>query len=194
MPTRIDVANQALSDLGTTTISAWDEDTRAARAVRRVWDQGRQFCLSAATWRFAATTAELALTPETPVPGMSYVHQLPADYLRPIAFRDEYGVIDLTISWRQFGSQLHSTLPRIWLEYVRDVADVESWPAPFIETFRTWLYAKLSGPLLGREIDEATMAQMMDPALSFAASMASLLDEPEPQTSTYWERARQGAW
>lgn len=192
MQTRIDVANQILSELGVPGISAWDEDTRSARAVRTHWDQGRMFCLSLGTWRFSRRRQQLARLNETPPIGYTYAYQLPADYLRPIAVLDADGLPYRGLDYTVIGDQFHTNETYVWLDYVRDLTDVDLWPSMFIETLKIWLMRKLGQALAGRMMSTQSIDAELSPVLAMAVEVDQLLAAPEPIARTFLERVRYG--
>jgi hypothetical protein len=192
MQTRIDVVNQVLSELGVPGISAWDEDTRSARAVRTHWDQGRQFCLSLATWRFSRKRQQLAQLAAAPSIGYDYAYQLPADYLRPIAVLDSTGLPYRDLDYTVIGDQFHTNETYVWLDYVRDLDDVGLWPSMFIEVVKVWLMRKLGQALAGRAMTTQSIDAEVAPILAMAVEVEQLLAAPEPIATTLLERVRYG--
>jgi hypothetical protein len=103
MPSEIDIANQALSMLGTrSTIASLTEDSNEARAIATWIEQVRDEVSRAAPWNCVKNFNNLALvcaapgTPEnptqganqwtkgTPPPPWAYEYRYPADCLRPL--------------------------------------------------------------------------------------------------------------
>jgi hypothetical protein len=71
MPTKVDIANDALLRVGDATISAFEDASDRARLVNQLWDRTADACLRAHPWNFAirrvvlatAATPGAALTP-----------------------------------------------------------------------------------------------------------------------------------
>ena len=82
MPSNVDIANLALSNLGADRILAIDEDSENARKVDAIYIFVRDIVLSAHPWNFAVKRTTLALLTETPEFDFTYAFQLPSDYIR----------------------------------------------------------------------------------------------------------------
>lgn len=82
MPTRTDIANQALSRLGEPRISDFGDNTPNAITIRLHYETVRDSLLRAHPWNFATSRATLTQLSATPEFGWAYQYQLPSDWVR----------------------------------------------------------------------------------------------------------------
>lgn len=140
------IANMALGHLGEDdTISAPDEESRAARLVATHWNTTRLFVLEEAAWSFASRTIELvqrADDPNWPIALNRKPFPLPADLVtlaeivKPDLNDDDD---EFAIEGGPVGSELlvEEDGP-ITIRYVRDGADIADparWSAAFVQAF-----------------------------------------------------------
>ena len=76
------IANVALTMLGSQRIAILSEDSEPARRVNAVYDILRDELLMEHPWTFAVERTSLAQLSDTPAFGYSYQYQLPSDCLK----------------------------------------------------------------------------------------------------------------
>lgn len=88
MTSKVDIANRALQIIGANEIAAFDEDSKAARAINSAYDLVRDSVFRAHPWNCLIRRAALASEVATPAYGYSYQYTLPTDpyCLRVLAF------------------------------------------------------------------------------------------------------------
>ncbi len=141
MPSKTDLANDALGQIGQTFITNIDDDTETSNLVKRFLDEARDAVLREHNWGFARKRVELAAT-TTPVYDWNYAYVLPADNLRIIRL----GVSD-DIPYAIEGNTLVSNDATAFVLYIRKVEDTNLWDAMFYQLVSTLLASKLAMPL-----------------------------------------------
>lgn len=86
----IQVANRALTKLGTARIISLDDDVKAARSIKSCFDDLRDDELRSRRWSFSIKRTELAADTTAPAFGYTYAYTLPADFLRLDMVDDRY--------------------------------------------------------------------------------------------------------
>lgn len=79
---QVSICNVALSKIGDESILSLDDDTKAARYCKLLYDEQRKFVLRSYPWRFALNRYVLAPLRDKPLFGYEYQFSLPADCLR----------------------------------------------------------------------------------------------------------------
>lgn len=94
MSTEIDIVNLALARLGIDPIASLEEPTKAARTSKVTYPIARDAALADHEWKFARTSATLALLTETS-PGYEYTYRYPANCVKAIKIDDGVNAADL---------------------------------------------------------------------------------------------------
>ncbi len=92
MPSKLELFNNALLELGHRSVSDTGEGVESARAIVDVYNQVLSECLAAGSWNFAMETIKIeADTGVTPEFGYTEIFAKPSDWLRTISVSlDEY--------------------------------------------------------------------------------------------------------
>jgi len=110
----VDIANKGLTYLGANPITALTDDTVEGRAINRIHEQSRQYCLRDHPWNFAMTRVALAADTTSPVWEYSNSFPWPSDCLRIIE-------VDTTEEWSVEGRNI--------------VTDTSIYDAKFVEAY-----------------------------------------------------------
>lgn len=137
----VDIANRALSLVGSPIISSLEDGSREATLIKTVYDDTRLVCLRLHPWKFATTRAVLNTSLEEPVCDFAYTYQLPADFVRMIIVDDGRTEYDLQ------GNTILTDSESINVRYVRDEDNVEIFDTLFVELFAHWLAWVICLPL-----------------------------------------------
>ena len=79
MTSNVDIANGALNILGASNISAFDENSKAARLVNQRYNAIRDAVFAAHPWNCLIKRAELAQSSTIPAFGYEHEYPLPTD-------------------------------------------------------------------------------------------------------------------
>lgn len=133
MTDAVSICNLALQRLGEKPISALTEDTNAARACNRVYEQARDSELRAHPWSFARERVQVAADSTDPVFGYAKRYLLPSDWLRILptnGFDSTPVQDDFQVEGRYLLTDMASPINLI---YIKRVTDEETFDALFIE-------------------------------------------------------------
>lgn len=141
MASVIQVANRALTKLGSARITSIDDDVKAARSIKSCFEDLRDDELRAHRWSFALKRTSLAALSTAPAFGFQYQYQLPADFLRIDMVNDEYPatVMDNYIGsenpdWVLEGGLLLTDIDApLPVRYIGQITDPNAWDANFRE-------------------------------------------------------------
>lgn len=89
MASEVGIANAALRKLGQAPITAFSENSKAARLANERYAELRDELLHRHPWNFALKRTSLAASSTSPVWGYTYAYPLPADYIRAFEVNEE---------------------------------------------------------------------------------------------------------
>tara|TARA_R100000988_G_scaffold78127_1_gene41999 strand:- start:4 stop:558 length:555 start_codon:yes stop_codon:yes gene_type:complete len=125
----VDIANKGLTYLGANAITALTDDTVEGRAINRIHEQSRQYCLRDHPWNFAMTRVSLAADTTTPVWEYANLFPWPSNCLRIIE-------VDTTEEWAVEGRNIVSDAAApLNILYIADITDTSIYDAKFTEAF-----------------------------------------------------------
>lgn len=93
MASVIQIANRALTKLGSARIISLDDDNKQARAVKSCYEDLRDDELRSHRWSFAMKRTSLPADTTAPAFGFTYQYTLPADFLRLDMVNDEFPAV-----------------------------------------------------------------------------------------------------
>lgn len=205
MPTYVQIANVALQHIGEgDRITAPDEASKPARAIKAAWDLTRLFVLSEAHWAFALRTLELtarSADPLFPIALGRNAFPMPADLVELVEIvtpclddeSDSY-----SIERGPNGTELLTDDPGpITIRYVRDneaIADPTSWPPAFVEAFAWHLAWQISEELAADKARKDRAQAAAIAALRKAKRANTRTKSPRAEATTPWTSARQGGF
>ena len=155
MASVIQVANRALTKLGSARITSLDDDVKSARALKSCFDDVRDDELRAHRWSFALKRTSLAALSTAPSFGYQYQYQLPADFLKldmvddrfPQVTMDNYVNEELVDYVLEGGLLLTDIAAPLKVRYLAQVTDPNGWDPNFREALACRLAAELAEDL-----------------------------------------------
>lgn len=146
--TETDIANLALSEIGSKLINSIDSDgSSEARICRLHFAPVRDGLLRNHGWNFATRRASLSLLAEVPLSDWQAAWQMPLDCVRHL--RVSTG--DAMISGQDFSIEGRKLLTRgcqaVSIVYVSNAAPVAEWDSLFVEAMTVLLASRVAGPL-----------------------------------------------
>lgn len=192
MADRVEVSNLTLAKLGETRkLTDPLDDTRAARAISRVWDSVRDIALRAHLWNFALARARLSAVGGAPVFGWSHRFALPGDFIRleidtlePWSVRGEHSI--------EGGYLLANFLGPIDIRYVRRVTEVGLWDALFVDYFSNLLGEAVADDITGDLARRDRLSRAAERSLVTAKGIDGRENPPEAALDSSWVTARYG--
>lgn len=155
MASVIQVANRALTKLGSARITSIDDDVKAARSVKSCFEDLRDDELRAHRWQFAMKRTTLAALSTAPAFGYEYQYQVPSDFLRldmvddrfPSVVMDNY-IGTEALDWILEGNLILTDIEApLKLRYIAQITDPNAWDASFREALACRLAAELAEDL-----------------------------------------------
>jgi hypothetical protein len=199
MASNVEIANSALTKVGSTRITALTDNVKAAREINAIFELRRDYLLRTHNWSFAMTRASLPALDETPAWGYTTLYQLPTDCLRVVQVNDMWvvpGLADYTsgpdsepykITGRRIETDIGAPLK---LRYIKRVTDPAQFDAAFVEVFASDLADQVCEALTQSNTKrEATRAVLRQSLLEAVRSNAIELP-PEAIPDDSWILSR----
>lgn len=184
MPTKTDIANQALARVGVKNaiMSLDDEDSVPAQIARLFFDDTVKEVGRSADWQCLKDRATLGQLAAAPAFGWDHQYQLPSDFLRLIKLNG--------VEYRGQPSEDHELEGRVLLtdadeaniEYVAYKEDTDDYDSLFIQALVVLLAAKMAVPL---RQDEALATRLMGEYTSFTLPRARVKSNAEKRAKRF---------
>nr|ACF98015.1 hypothetical protein [uncultured bacterium 878] len=189
MSSQTAICNRALEYLGDAPIVSIDDDTKQAKALRRVYDNTRRAFLSDHPWHFAKKRASLPASAAAPVWGFSRGYPVPVDFLRLLAVKDGPA---FSLEADATGSQwiLSDAAAPLKILYLTDVTDAGRFPPHAVEALARWLAYDLAEDLTQSNTKKQDAAQSLAIAISRAKRINGMQKQPEPYAALSFLQAR----
>ena len=178
----VDIANKALTYLGADPMTALTDDTVEGRAINRIHEQSRQYCLRDHPWNFAMTRVALAADTTSPVWEYSNSFPWPSDCLRIIE-------VDTTEEWSVEGRNIVTDAAApLNILYIADITDTSIYDAKFVEAYAMRLASDVAYELTANQ----TVVASVSTAYSSLIEEARLVDAQETLSASEntWLEAR----
>jgi hypothetical protein len=173
MASDVGIANAALRKLGQAPITAFSENSKAARLANERFEEIRDELLYRHPWNFAEKRASLAMSTTPPAWGYTNAFPLPTDYIR---MRMVNGEDENTAKWKVEDGAVVTDLPApLEILYTYQVADANRMSAGFREALASVLASDWAEDLTG----DNNVVQRMDQKAVFAVAQARSNDGQE---------------
>jgi len=136
--TEIEVANIALTKIGSERISSLNEATNTARTVNTCFHFVRKQVLSHGVWNFAMKNSTLSKLPTSSNPEFASEFQLPSSCLKVVKLNGQSN-----IPFRVEGDRLFCDLDEVSVKYIDDIENAGLFAIEFIEAFTHKLAADI---------------------------------------------------
>lgn len=186
MASQTGICNIALISIGMDPISSInDSDSKPARSCLALWDATRDAMLEAAKWRCASKRAELSQLETTPDFDWDYEYQLPTDFIRMIATKDN-------TPYLIEGDKLLSNEAEVYIRYVYRLTTTGSYSPGMAMALAKLLASNLAVPLKGSKTLRESMYQEFQIALTQAEVVNAFDDQLDEQVRKQdsWHAAR----
>lgn len=158
MSSKIQIINLALRRLGEQPINAIDEGSEPANIVSDIYDILLENELRSYAFRWAVTTAELAVIEAEEPPDFGYAFALPADYIKMLRIVSPITGTTLTeTEWEVREGKLYSDYDELTIKYIFLEEDTSKWDAHFVNAFGYKLAEEVGLALTGRDDIVASM-------------------------------------
>lgn len=153
MASEVDIFNKALGRLGVQAVTSTEEDTEAARACRRYYDEDRRNMLCDYDFGFAISRMNLSESTDDNNTHYDYIYNLPNDFLSMICILDDDDKSETETEYLIEGNKLYANVSPCWIRYVQDRESPAEFTDPFIEA----LYLKLAADICMRLTGDKTL-------------------------------------
>lgn len=143
MTTKVDICNEALSLIGSDSITSFEERTSTARRMKTLYDTSRKALLRLHPFTFATKRSRLAQLTQKPEFGYEYQFQLPNDLIRVISVSSEDYLVEM--------DRLLTNSTDIELVYTFDNINEETFDSLFTECLILYLASKIAKPITGSQ-------------------------------------------
>lgn len=185
MPSLVDIANMALGEVGSQSITTLDEATTPAVTCKRFIYQAIREVLQSSKWKCARVQAELGQLTDEPSFDWAYAYQLPADYVRLVSFNEVESGEQLQDMFEVQGNTLLTDETTASIVYVRDLSyvgnDVGLMPALLVKACYINLASKIAWPIQQSRTLKESLEQTAEVALR-KAKAADSREEFRPLT------------
>jgi len=198
MASDVDIVNVALTLLGENRIASLEDDVKAAREAKAIYEVTRDALLAGFTWSFAKTRAQLPALAAAPTFGFDYAYSLPADCLRVILLNEQFVGLDLTdyrgspteeytIEGRQILTNWAAPLN---IRYVKRVEDSTQFASAFVKALGCRLAADLCESLTQSEGKRDRAEQQFKLEIQLAVRANAIELPPQKLADDEWLMSR----
>lgn len=155
MASNVEIANRALTKIGTNRIISLDDNTKEAREVKSMFAIVRDAELRAHNWHFTIKRTSLPAHADVPAFGFARQFRLPADNIKALQIGEFYPGVDLSdyvngdnAEYRIENGFILTDYPApLKYRYVARIEDPSLFDALFVEAFSCKLAMELAEPI-----------------------------------------------
>ena len=162
MASVVEICNNALNQLGASTILSLTEDSKNARLCNARYESIRNAVFRSHTWNCLMARQELAADTTTPAWGWANQFTLPADCLRVIT------ISDYDYDYKIEGRKIMANVTPIKLQYIKLVTDPNEYDTLLAETISAALAADISFAVTANATLVTTMKEIYQEKLAEA--------------------------
>jgi hypothetical protein len=194
----VEIANVALTLLGSERITSMDDDVKAAREIKAMFNISRDALLAGYDWSFAKTRVTIPALASVPAFKYGLKYQLPSDCLRIVMVGEHYAGLDLTdyrggpteqfvIEGREILTDLGAPLSLI---YVKRVTDTAQFQSNFTKAFGAQLAVDVCEALTQSETKAARAERKLGLEISLAVRANAIELPPRKLPDDEWLMSR----
>lgn len=165
MSNKVDIANQALTQLGADRIISFGDGTTEADVMSTLYEPVKAAFLRAYPWNFATRRAKLAQVSSEPVNEYSYQFALPEDFLKLLeAYTGDYYLYREPYEQSEYaleGKRILTNHENIYIKYVSNVVESEI-EASAEQALAAKLAAEAAYPIQGSPSNMQTLLQISE--------------------------------
>lgn len=194
MASVIQVANRALTKLGSARITSLSDDVKAARSISSCFDDLRDDELRAHRWQFSMKRTTLAALADAPEFGYQYQYAVPSDFLRidmvddrfPAAVMDNY-IDEEYLEWTLEGNVILTDIGSpLKLRYIAQVIDPSAWDSNFREALASRIAMEICEDLTQSDTKKTAAANDYKRAITQAIRVGSIEKPPVTPPDNTW--------
>ena len=177
MSSAVEIANQALTQLGADRITSFGDESTEAAVMSTLYDGVKRALLRIYEWNCAIRRAKLAKLVEAPANEYAFQYQVPEGCLRVLdLWEGDYRTTkagDGTRAWVLEGKTILSNSENIYIRYILDINEGEM-DATFEEVFVAKLAAEAAYTLLASPTEQQAHAGIYMSKLEEARTVDNL--------------------
>lgn len=162
MASVVEICNNALNQLGASTILSLTEDSKNARLCNARYESIRNAVFRSHTWNCLIARQELAADTTTPAWGWANQFTLPSDCLRVIT------ISDYDYDYKIEGRKIMANVSPIKLQYIKLVTDPNEYDTLLAETISAALAADIAFAVTANATLVTTMKEIYQEKLAEA--------------------------
>lgn len=179
------IANRAIDIVGGLTITSLNDNSKAARALKRAYTPVLEDLLFKHNWSFAIARAELSVAGSGPLYEYDTAFNLPLDYVRLIEIYPKY------LKHKREGDKILADAASLKIKYIRQVTNPNEFTPEFAELFAKALAAQVCYKITQSRALEADKKQEFKEYYMWATSNDSKqAGTPEKFADDVWMAAR----
>lgn len=198
MASNVEIANRALTKIGSKRIVSLDDNTKEGREVKSMFVPVRDAEMRAHNWHFTIKRAGLAAHASAPSFGYARQFRLPADYIKAIQVGDYYPGADLSDYVNGDNSEyaiengfILTDLPApLHFRYVARIDDPTLFDSLFVEVFACKLAMELAEPITQSSTKRELAAREYRDAIATAVRANAIERPPVKTADDTWILAR----
>jgi hypothetical protein len=178
MSSQAAICNRALETLGDAPIVSIDDESKPAKALKRVYDDTRRAFLVDHPWHFAKKRAAIAASATAPAWGFNFSYPMPVDFLRLLAIKDE-PTFSLEADETGAPCVLTDKIAPLYISYLFDQTDPARLPPHAVEALARWLAYDVVEDLTNSNAKKEAALQALGIALAKAKRINGLQKQPD---------------
>lgn len=194
MPSKVDIANDALRIIGATRITSFSDGTKNANVLVDIYDDTRQELLQF-PWNFSTSRVKLAQLTAVPAFGFDHAYALPSDWVYTVSVHNNDRGIG-TIFYREENlddqNVLVSDADNVYLRYTFNLEDPNRMSAKFRKALIAALARDMAIAITNSNTLEEKMEVRAKKFLNKAKSSDGIQSFPELRPRGSWANNRNG--
>lgn len=186
MPSKIEIINLALTNLGAELVISLDEETELVSRVNNIYELTKKSVLESHPWGFASKRIQLAPSINKPAFEFDNAFPLPSDFLRVISLYPEEYQIKYTIE----SGHILANESVLNLKYVYNVSEESKFTSIFSHCFAARLAHELCQYVTGSSAKSQELWQLYNNKRQEAKSINALQKTPQPVVGNSWLDSR----
>jgi hypothetical protein len=185
MPSKIEIANRALTKVGAESIMSLTDNVKRAQIMNSMFDMIMDAELRRNRWKFSIRRDSLPALVSAPAWGYSYAYQLPADFLALVQVNDFYvRGLKQRAPWSVEGGQILTDFSApLKIRYVAKVSSIDLLDPLFVEVLACKLALESCEALTQSAQKRQLAANEYDFAVSEAARQDAIENPPDMATT-----------
>lgn len=194
MPSKIEIANRALTKVGAESIISLTDNVKRAQIMNSMFDMIMDAELRRNRWKFSIRRDSLPALVSAPAWGYSYAYQLPADFLALVQVNDFYvRGLKQRAPWSVEGGQILTDFSApLKIRYVAKVSSIDLLDPLFVEVLACKLALESCEALTQSAQKRQLAANEYDFAVSEAARQDAIENTPDELPWGSWIDSREG--